>query len=211
MRQCVAEQRDARYRSSLTSRSTRGRSRKRRQAIAMFSAALISSSAPAAQKANDAGGIFARAWSSSASKSALSTAFLQKFHSGHIPAASCHNSRADCKPDCTNLIAIAVPFGASSRQNCRRAAGTTMGIRAANREYERWLAASCTAISSRPTSGKSTRRCATAPSPFCAPPIGAGRRRSSTSVPISPTRRGAGGRRHPSGEFRHLDATRKAV
>ena len=53
------------------SRSTRGRSLKARQAV-MFSTALISSSAPAAQKAKEAGGIFARACSSKASKSTLS-------------------------------------------------------------------------------------------------------------------------------------------
>src|ERR1019366_6699811 len=34
-------------------------------------------------------------------------------------SAGCHNSQAGRKLDCTSLIAIAVWFGASSRQNCR--------------------------------------------------------------------------------------------
>ena len=63
-----------RCRSSVTSRSTRGRRRKSRQAM-IFSTALISSSAPAAQKANEAWRHLRPAPDpSSASKSTLSTA-----------------------------------------------------------------------------------------------------------------------------------------
>ena len=84
-----------------------------------------------------------------------------------------------------------------------------MGIRAANRDYERWLARPAARRNrrSRPRQ-RSTRRCAKAPSPSCAPLIGAGPKRSWRSAPISPTRRpvlAVGD--IASGKFRHLDAT----
>jgi len=78
-----------------TSRKMRGRRRRRRHAVA-FSAAVISSSAPAWQKANEAGAMAARAAGSSASKSTLSIRSPHSHVGGRHAARICARLKATC-------------------------------------------------------------------------------------------------------------------